>query len=393
MSARAAASGRRRRRKQGDRPSEAPRKSKRPRRRSLRLVVVAALAAVLLSLLGALALWARSSGPGGGKRFTLAVASGASTGELADRLLGEGAIRSPGLFSLYVRVLGKAPEPGEHFLRDDLSPRELAQRLGRSAGRPRVRVLVPEGWNHVQIGRRLEELEVTTLRAFRGAVYDVALLRELGLPGPSAEGYLFPATYELFLDSDATSVVRTLALEAKKRFERLLREKAADAERLAREHRFGLHEIVTLASVVERETGDAEELPLVAGVFFNRLNDPTFRPLRSLQSDPTAAYGCLVEPERAASCGGANGAVTPAMLRDPENRYNTYRHPGLPPGAIGNPGERALRAVLSPTKTEYLYFVAKGGGRHHFSRTFEEHRDAVGGVASAPGSADKSPSK
>ena len=346
-----------------------------------------------MSLLGALALWARSPGPGPGNRFTVGLAEGASPREITGILESQRAIESPALFSLYVRLFGKAPERGQHLLRDDLSPRELAQRLGRSAARPRVRVLVPEGWNHVQIGRRLEELEVTTLGAFREAVYDEALRRDLGISGPSAEGYLFPATYELFVDSDARAVVRTLALEAKKRFERLQREKAADFERLSREQRFGLHEIITLASVVERETGAPEELPLVAGVFFNRLNDPTFRPLRSLQSDPTAAYGCLVEPERASSCTGANGAVTPAMLRDPANRYNTYRHPGLPPGAIGNPGERALRAVLTPAKTDYLFFVTKGGGKHHFSRTFEEHRGAVGGVASAPGSADKSPSK
>jgi UPF0755 protein len=255
-------------------------------------------------------------------------------------------------------------------------------------------VTVPEGWNHVQIGRRLEEQEVTTLREFRRATYDAKLHRELGLKGPSAEGYLFPATYELFVDSDAASVVRTLALEAKKRFERITAGAPAAFERLAREQGFRLHEIVTLASIVERETGDSEEAPIVAGVFMNRLNDPTFRPLRTLQSDPTAAYGCLVEPTLAASCAGATGGVTPAMLRDSANRYNTYRHAGLPPGPIANPGERALRAVLEPAKTDYLFFSAKGGGKHHFSRTFEEHRAAVGGqVASAPGSADKSPSK
>jgi UPF0755 protein len=105
----------------------------------------------------------------------------------------------------------------------------------------------------------------------------------------------------------------------------------------------------------------------------------------------------MVEPTRAVSCGVANGVVTPGILRDAANRYNTYRHPGLPPGPIGNPGERALRAVLSPAKTEYLYFVAGGQGKHRFSRTFDEHRDAIGrgrdAVASPTGSADKSPSK
>jgi UPF0755 protein len=241
-----------------------------------------------------------------------------------------------------------------------------------------VRVTLPEGWNHVQIGRRLEELEVTTLGDFRSAAYDPKLLAELALPGPSVEGYLFPATYELFVDSDARAVVRTLVTEAKKRFGRLEAENPSAFERLGRDQGFRLHEIVTLASVVERETGDAAELPLVAGVFMNRLSDPTFRPQKTLQSDPTALYGCLVEPTRAISCAVSSDVVTPGMLRDSANRYNTYRHPGLPPGPIGNPGERALKAVLAPEKTEYLYFVAKGQGKHQFSKTFDEHREAVG---------------
>jgi UPF0755 protein len=398
MSSRGEASSRRRRKKSGERAaSGAPRAARSGRRRVRRVVVVAVAGAVCLSLLVALALWARGAGPGTGRRFILAVGEDASARELASRLVDERAIRRPWVFGLYFGFFGKKPSPGRHLLRDDLSPRELAQRLGRSPGRPTVRVTVPEGWNHVQIGRRLEELEVTTELDFRTSAYNEKLRGELGVPGPSVEGYLFPATYELHVDSDGASVVRTLVMEAKKRFGRLEVDSPAAFERLARDHGFRLHEIVTLASIVERETGDPEELPIVAGVFMNRLSDPTFRPLRSLQSDPTAAYGCLVEPTRAVSCGVASGMVTPGILRDSANRYNTYRHAGLPPGPIGNPGERALRAVLSPAKTDYLYFVAGGQGKHRFSRSFDEHRHAIDrgrdAVASPPGSADKSPSK
>jgi UPF0755 protein len=339
--------------------------------------VIASVASVCLGLLVALALWARSPGPGSGRRFVLSVEREPSARALADRLVDEHAVLTPWLFALYMGLFGKDPAPGTHLLRDDLSPRELAQRLGRSPGRPSVRATVPEGWNHVQIGRRLEELQVTKESEFRLAVYDEKLRGELGLTGPSAEGYLFPATYELLVDSDATSVVRTLVAEAKKRHAKLETETPGAFERLSRELGFSLHEVVTLASIVERETGDPEELPIVAGVFMNRLSDPTFRPTKTLQSDPTAAYGCLVEPARAPSCAQANGGVTPAMLRDSSNRYNTYRHAGLPPGPIGNPGERALRAVLSPAQTDFLYFVAKGR-KHQFSKTFDEHREAVG---------------
>ena len=395
MSSRGETSGRRRRKKSGT--SGAPRAARPRPGRVRRLIVIAIVGVVCLTLLGALALWARAAGPGTGRRFILAVGEDASAGALASRLFDERAVGRPWVFGLYLGLFGKKPSPGQHLLRDDLSPRELAQRLGRSTGRPSVRVTVPEGFNHVQIGRRLEELEVTTELDFRRAAYDERLRGELGVPGPSVEGYLFPATYELLVDSDASSVVRTLVAEAKKRFGRLEVDAPAAFEELAREHGFRLQEIVTLASMVERETGAAEELPIVAGVFMNRLSNPTFRPLRTLQSDPTAAYGCLVEPTRAISCGVANGAVTPGILRDSANRYNTYRHAGLPPGPIGNPGERALRAVLSPAKTDYLYFVAGGQGKHRFSRTFDEHRDAIGrdrdAVASPTGSADKSPSK
>jgi UPF0755 protein len=94
-----------------------------------------------------------------------------------------------------------------------------------------------------------------------------------------------------------------------------------------------------------------------------------------LQSDPTASYGCLVQQPMPDSC--SPGRPTPAMLRDASNPYNTYRHPGLPPGPISSPGEAAIRAVLTPAATDYLYFVAQGGGRHRFSRTFSEHRGAI----------------
>ena len=339
---------------------------------------------MLGALLLALVAWSRSAGPGVGRRSVFVVSEAESESGLAERLAGEGAVRSPRLFGLYLRLLGPGVAPGPHLVRDDLSPRELAQRLGRTPGRPTARVTLPEGWSSVQIGRRLEELEVTSLEDFRSAVFDAELARELGAGGTSAEGYLFPATYELSLDSDGASVVRTLVKEAKKRLGRLLAAHPEAVRRLASEHGFGEREIVTLASIVERETRDPEELPLIAGVFMNRLSDPTFRPARTLQSDPTAAYGCLVAPAGAPSCAGFTGAVTPAMLRDAQNRYNTYRHAGLPPGPIGNPGEQALGAVLAPARTDYLYFVASGRGRHAFSRSFEEHREAIESARPAP---------
>jgi len=136
-------------------------------------------------------------------------------------------------------------------------------------------------------------------------------------------------------------------------------------------------QLVTLASIVEREARVPEERPTIAGVFFNRLFDPSFTPKR-LQADPTVAYGCLVAGERVPSCREFDGRrITPAMVRDPDNPYSTYKHDGLPPGPICNPGLPSLSAARHPEQHPYFYFVAKGGGRHAFSASLDEHNQNV----------------
>jgi UPF0755 protein len=338
--------------------------------------------AAVIGLVVFFVLWARASGPGRGERRVIEIAPAAAPADVAAELARAGLVRHPRLFAWYLRVASPAVLPGRHLLRDDLGPRELAQRLSRSPARASVRVTIPEGFHHRQIAGRLAELEVCPAGDFERAVFDRALLDELGLRSPSAEGYLFPATYDFLVDSDPRQLVRALAAETRKRLARLEGKHPGARTALASALGFDEHDVLTLASIVERESGASAERPLVASVFLNRLKDPNFRPLRTLQSDPTAAYGCLIEPTLAPSCATFNGAVTPAMLRDAKNRYNTYRHAGLPPGPIANPGEAAITAVLAPAASDYLYFVATGGGRHTFSRTFEQHRAAVTGQPS-----------
>jgi UPF0755 protein len=137
-----------------------------------------------------------------------------------------------------------------------------------------------------------------------------------------------------------------------------------------------IRDVVTLASMVEKEAAVDEERPLIASVFLNRLRDPAFHPKR-LECDPTASYGCLVAPEKAASCAGFTGKATAAIEHDPDNPYSTYTHEGLPPGPIANPGAKALEAVMAPANTRYFYFVAKGDGHSTFSETYEAHSGAV----------------
>jgi UPF0755 protein len=293
-------------------------------------------------------------------------------------LAASGIIDSPRTFHevLAVAALFVHPEPGPHLLRDDSSPAEVIRRLARLSSRASTRVLVPEGWNRFQISERLEASSVCSRRAFDVAVTDPSILGRLGIAGDSAEGFLFPATYELFADTPGDAVAAEMVATATTRLA-ALRARRADAwQRLTDKYRWSERDVVTLASIVEREAARVEEQPLVASVFFNRLDSLDFKPQRTLQSDPTAGYGCLVHPELD-SCRGASGRVTAEMLRDAGNPYNTYRHAGLPPGPIANPGERALDAVLNPAATDFLFFVAAGDGRHTFTRTFEEHEAAI----------------
>ncbi|HYQ16407.1 MAG TPA: endolytic transglycosylase MltG [Polyangiaceae bacterium] len=362
-------------------PRAAPRK---PPRNGLRSALRVRLVAVALGLSGALVAlalalfgWSFWRGPGSGKVLHFEVQPNESESSLVGRLADSQLTASPRLLRAYLQLLHGSGSlvVGKHVVRDDLSARELLRRLARAPGRSTARVTVPEGFNHVQISDRLEQLGVCDAEDFRRAVRDPAHARELGLPADSAEGYLFPATYELLADSTPSAVVGVLVQEARRHLATLQEQLAPSFAARQSEHGLTAHDVLTLASIIEKEAAKADEKPIIASVFLNRLSDPTFRPLRMLQSDPTAIYGCLVTEPPPTSC--SPGRPTPAMLRDASNPYNTYRHPGLPPGPISSPGEQALRAVLAPAHTDYLYFVAQGGGRHRFSRTFSEHRGAI----------------
>jgi UPF0755 protein len=344
------------------------------------------VAAIVLSL-GALYFtlvvgYGNSRGPGSGRDVDLELPSGANAEEIAQRLDAAGLVRRPQLFALYLRATGATSElrSGRHFLSDDLSPRGLVRRMQKiKVGTPtpeKARIVIPEGYTRFDIARRLQIARVCAARAFLDATSDAALLAELKIAADSAEGYLFPATYELALDSEPSQVVSRMVTEFGKRYDRLTRDNAMGAEALRQRMSWGQAEIVTLASIVEKEAAVDEERPLIAAVFLNRLNDPAFNPKR-LQSDPTSAYGCLVMPERIGTCRAYSGRVTPEMNADETNPYTTYRHDGLPPGPIANPGEKSLQAVLVPAETRHLYFVSRGGGHHTFSDTFAQHNEAI----------------
>lgn len=231
-----------------------------------------------------------------------------------------------------------------------------------------VSVAVPEGFNQFQIADRLQALDICSRAEFLAAARDPALLRNWRIQAASAEGYLAPATYQFLRGISAARVLGAMVESRQRDLARLKKDIS--------ESPWSELQILTMASIVERETAVSEERPRVAQVFFNRLAAPDGPTRGRLQSDPTAVYGCLTRPELE-SCVQAGGRATPAVLRDTQNPYNTYRYAGLPPGPIANPGVSSIVAVLHPSGGDDLYFVADGSGRHRFSRDFRDHKQAV----------------
>jgi UPF0755 protein len=312
------------------------------------------------------------------------IAAGTSLEALAERLVGEKVITRPRAFVLYMRLLGADQHlrSGSVVINRSLPLRDLLPRLAEGYGHAKVRVAIPEGFTRFDVGTRLARFGVCSASSFEQLGRDPQLLQELDISSVSVEGYLFPATYTLQQDSSAAAVLHEMV--------RVFRERTREAVARYEQARDGapnaltLHQIVTLASIVEREARQPDERPTIAGVFMNRLSSPDFRPKR-LQADPTVAYGCLVDGDRIPSCAEFDGRrITPAMVRDPENPYSTYRHEGLPPGPICNPGLSSLEAALNPEPHQFFYFVTRGEGRHAFSHSLDEHNARIRGEPATP---------
>ncbi len=249
--------------------------------------------------------------------------------------------------------------------------------LRRVLGRQVERVTIPEGWNRFQVAERLASKGVVASEEeFLSVCQDRAILSSHGIPASSAEGYLFPDTYEFYLPTEPGAVVEAMLSVFDERYGELTRDSPGGPAALADLGPDVRHVAVIIASIVEKEAARQGEKPLIAGVFLNRLLFAPF-PSRLLQADPTVSYGCVAASPLPDSCEGFTGKLARTHLADATNPYNTYVHDGLPPGPIANPGETSLAAVLAPAETDYLYFMARGNGTHKFSVTLEEHKKAV----------------
>jgi UPF0755 protein len=322
------------------------------------------LALLLIAALGGLSAWVDSqiSRPYRGHRpekVFVDIAHGTSRWGVAETLRRNDVIRSKLAFFLfsdwhYRRKL----QAGEYYFDHPVNSREVFWKVAH--GQIFVHtVTVPEGWNMFDIGEELERQGVCTREDFLTAAHDTTLIQDLAPDAHSLEGFLFPSTYEFSRRATCAQVVKRMVQNF-----RAVWETMPPAVAPPQGPALDALQEVTLASLVERETPQADERPLVAGVFYNRL-----RIGNPLQCDPTVQYAMELagRPEK-------NVHAVDLKLNSP---YNTYEHKGLPPGPIANPGEASLRAALAPTTTDYLYFVANDTGGHAFSRTLAEHNRNV----------------
>lgn len=309
---------------------------------STRVQIIAALLAITLPSV-TLFWWLRP----GSAEVRVSIPQGLTASETGRLLKREGVIHSVTLFKLFVRLSGKerSLKPGEYVFRKPISSPQALLQLYR--GNPEnIKVVVPEGFMAKQIADRLEASGITESAAFMTYVRSKSL-----------EGFLFPTTYHFSKGLPHDKVAQHMVQEFRRSVE--------PAFKKADQKRFTLKQLVTLASIVQREAAVIDEMPMIAAVYLNRLDIR-----KKLEADPTVQY--------------AMGRDTGHWFKNLRHKhlkisspYNTYRNYGLPPGPICSPGLDAMKAVLSPARTKAIYFVADNTGRHTFSRTLAEHLKAT----------------
>ena len=279
---------------------------------------------------------------------------------IAQRLAQRKLIRNPLLLRLYLHWRGKRQIASGDY---EFSPNQSLLEIARILIEERFTrnwVTIPEGWNRFRIAQRLQERGVASADEFLELCRQPQRFQDVGLPLPqegTLEGYLFPSTYRLPPGSGAETAIRAM-LDATRRYVYL-----PYREVMARRGQ-SLHEVLTVASMIEKEAMHDTDRPLIAAVIYNRLKKGM-----PLQIDATVLYGM----------GKWKSRVLYRDLQHP-SPYNTYRRKGLPPGPIANPGLASIRAALNPAEVDYLFYVAQADGYHRFTRTYKEHLEAIRAV-------------
>ncbi|MFQ5695183.1 MAG: endolytic transglycosylase MltG, partial [Terriglobia bacterium] len=283
------------------------------------------------------------------------IEQGMSRRAIAGKLTEEGVLHSRWPFLLYAYAQPfRTLKAGEYSFQTPLSPAGVFRKLTRAQVRLYT-LTIPEGYALWDVAEEAARLELASREAFLAAARNPELIADLAPEATTLEGYLFPDTYSFARPADPEAMVRAMV----ERFRSVYRELEAAAANPAE---LSAHELVTLASLVEKETGEADERGLIASVFYNRLGRNML-----LACDPTVIYAARLEAE-----GAFDGVINVSDL-ELDSPYNTYRRRGLPPGPIASPGRAALAAALSPPESNYLYFVSNTEGGHFFASTAARH--------------------
>ena len=280
---------------------------------------------------------------------------GASFGQATDSLAKAKLIGWPKMFRLYGRVTGgdRNIKPGTYLLKHGTPWRDIISALNGGRGLVNT-ITIPEGYTVSQITPLLARALKVPVDSVRVAMRDTALLARLDIPNPTLEGYIFPDTYAFPIGTTARQAIREMVYDFERRWNPDWDEKASGLK-------IDRNDLVTMASIVEREARVPEERPVIAAVYYNRLRRGML-----LQADPTVQY----------ALGHHVGRVLYKDLAV-QSPYNTYVHKGLPPGPIASPGVASLAAAANPATVPYLYFVASPDGHHEFRMTLDEHTNAV----------------
>ncbi|HXM23820.1 MAG TPA: endolytic transglycosylase MltG [Terriglobales bacterium] len=291
---------------------------------------------------------------------------GYSTRRIASELKSAGVIRSADAFVLWHYLHHKRfLKAGEYLFEKSATSLDVHRRLAHGDVYFHT-VVIPEGYNMFDIAQAIQNAGLGSSEEFlKVATSDTALIADLAPEAKTLEGYLFPNTYEF----TRMQTMQELAAAMVKQFRQVAREiglttDLQDNLQAKGAQKNDLQQTVILASIIEKETAAAEERPLVASVYHNRMTQHV-----ALQADPSVIYAELLQ-------GTYAGALHHADMQF-NSAYNTYTHPGLPPGPIGNPGKTSLEAAMHPADTDYFYFVSNGNGHHRFARSLEEHNRNV----------------
>jgi UPF0755 protein len=312
--------------------------------------------AVLYAVIFAVVLTGCGRGEGEGEPVRINVPPGASFNQVADSLAAHDIVRAPPLFKIYARMRGAAGrvQPGTYAFRPNTSWQSVVDDL--TGGRVlNARVVIPEAWDLRGIAPRIAATMGFDADSVMYVLTDTATVERFGVPGPTMEGYLYPATYTFPLAMSLDSVIGRMVATYRRVW---TEERRARAEEMGMSER----EVVTMASIIEKEARQRDEMPRISGVYHNRL-----RRNWRLEADPTVQYALGEHQAR---------LLYAHIDQTADNPYNTYRNFGLPPGPIGSPSALGIDAALNPEQHDLMFFVARPDGSHIFTRTLDEHNRA-----------------